>query len=126
MNYRHQPNATQTQSIANGNEVAHRQYQLNQQCNQMSSQNVKPNPNKILGSIKIKYIVAYFAICLFVSPIYTYHMAVSQGQEKPFPSATITSTACHYPQDTLFRFLNLQAGSFLCLLYWLIYRWTSY
>lgn len=79
----------------------------------------------ILGSIKIKYIVAYFAICMFVAPIYTYHMAVTHKQEKPFPSATITSTACHYPQDILFRFLNLQAGSFLCLIYWLIYRWTA-
>ena len=52
-------------------------------------------------------------------------MAVKQKQEKPFPHATITATACHYPQDIEFRFFFLGAGSFINIIYFVIFRWTK-
>lgn len=52
-------------------------------------------------------------------------MAVSQKQERPYPHATITNTACHYPQDIVFRFLMLPAGSFICLIYFIAFRWLE-
>ena len=52
-------------------------------------------------------------------------MAVKQKQEKPFPHATITATACHYPQDIEFRFVLLLAGSFLNIVYFVVFKWTK-
>jgi len=50
-------------------------------------------------------------------------MAVKQKQEKQFPGTSITATACHYPQDILFRYLMLSAGGFINLIYFTIFRW---
>lgn len=52
-------------------------------------------------------------------------MSVKQKQEKPYPHATITNTACHYPQDIVFRDLMLPAGSFICLIYFIAFRWLE-
>ena len=51
-------------------------------------------------------------------------MSVKQKQEKPFPHATITATACHYPQDIVFRFIMLASGSFINLMYFVVFKWT--
>ena len=61
---------------------------------------------------------------LILSCLYSYHMAVQQKQERPFPHATITATACHYPQDIEFRFFLMIAGSFLNVIYFVIFKWT--
>ena len=53
-------------------------------------------------------------------------MSVKQKQEKPFPHATITATACNYPQDIEFRFLMCSAGSFLNLVYFAVFRYLKY
>jgi hypothetical protein len=52
-------------------------------------------------------------------------MAVSNDQEPPFPHATITNTACHYPQAIVFRWTMITAASFLHLLYWVMFRWLE-
>jgi hypothetical protein len=52
-------------------------------------------------------------------------MAVKHKQEKPYPAATITSTACHYPQDIVFRFYMLIASSMLALIFFLIFKWVN-
>ena len=50
---------------------------------------------------------------------------MSKKEEKPFPHATITNTACHYPQDIIFRYLMLPAGGFVNLVYYCIFRWLT-
>lgn len=57
--------------------------------------------------------------------LYSYHMAVKLKQEKPFPSATITATACHYPQDIEFRFFMNMSGAFINLIYFTLFRWLK-
>lgn len=46
-------------------------------------------------------------------------------KKNPFPHATITHTACHYPQDIVFRWLTLPAGSFVHLLYFSVFRYVE-
>ena len=53
-----------------------------------------------------------------ILPLYSYHMAVSHHEEKPFPHATITMTACHYPQDVFFRLGLLLIITGIALLFW--------
>ena len=53
----------------------------------------------ILGKFKLDYLLLIYVPLMVLTPCYTYYMAVSQGQEPPYPHATVTSTACHYPQD---------------------------
>lgn len=64
-------------------------------------------------------VLLYFCVPLMAGlPLYSYHMAVSHHQEKPFPHATITNTACHYPQDVFFRFAMLLINVGIGLLFW--------
>ena len=56
-------------------------------------------------------------------PFYCYHMAVSHHEGKPFPAATVTSTACHYPQDISFRLIMLAGSSFLALNFFIFFKW---
>lgn len=49
-------------------------------------------------------------------------MAVAQGQEHPFPHATVTATACHYPQAIVFRWTMVPAAGFLVLIFHVIFR----
>lgn len=70
-------------------------------------------------------ILYIFLPMVLLTPLYSYHMAVSRKQEPPFPHATITNTACHYPQDIVFRAGMLPAGSFIALTYYVIYRWIA-
>jgi hypothetical protein len=51
-------------------------------------------------------------------------MAVKHKEQKPYPHSTITNTACYYPQDIVFRWVMLSAGSFITLIYFGIFRWT--
>jgi hypothetical protein len=62
---------------------------------------------------------------MILTPFYCYYMAVKQHQEKPFPSATITSTACHYSQDIVCRFFMVIGSSILCLIYYLVFKWIE-
>jgi len=52
-------------------------------------------------------------------------MAVSQKQEHPYPHATITNNACHYPQDIAFRGFMLPAGSLIALIYFVAFGWLE-
>jgi hypothetical protein len=52
-------------------------------------------------------------------------MAVSTGQEKPFPQATITMTAEHFPQVIVFRLNMMFAGGVMLLLWFCIYWWLQ-
>jgi hypothetical protein len=79
----------------------------------------------LLGGVHLNYIMYYFIPLLIFACLYTYHMAVSSKQELPFPHTTITDTACHYPQDVVFRWLMLPAGSFIVLLYYIVFRWLG-
>ena len=54
---------------------------------------------------------------------FSYYKAVKDGDEPPFPHATVTSTACHYPQDIVFRFIMLLSSSIMCLAFYVIFRW---
>jgi hypothetical protein len=80
---------------------------------------------KELGKVNAGVLVAAYVPLIILTPFYCYHMAVKQGQEKPYPAATITSTACHYPQDIAFRYFMLIASSLLALIFFLIFRWTA-
>jgi hypothetical protein len=62
---------------------------------------------------------------MILTPFYCYYMAVKQHQEKPFPSATITQTACHYSQNIACRFFMVIGSSILCLIYYLVFRWVE-
>ena len=77
------------------------------------------------GGIHINNLLYFFIPILISACLYSYHAAVTAKQEPPFPHATITSTACHYPQDIVFRFLMLPAGGFICLIYYVAYRWLK-
>ena len=62
---------------------------------------------------------------LIFACLFSYHEAVKQKQEKPFPHATITATACHYPQDIVFRWLMLPIGFSLNLYYLILFKWIE-
>lgn len=66
--------------------------------------------SSIMGTLSVDNILLIYIPAMILTPAYTYHMAVSHGQEKPFPSATVTSTACHYPQDIVFRYKMCYKG----------------
>jgi hypothetical protein len=53
-------------------------------------------------------------------PLYTYYVAVSQGEVKPFPDCTITSTASHHPQAVVFRLAFMANACVMPLIFWLI------
>ena len=89
----------------------------------LPSTNTKKHP--LLGGVHINYILWVFLPSLILACLYSYNMAVKQKQEKPFPHATITATACHYPQDIEFRFVLMLAGSFLNLVYFVTFKWTT-
>jgi hypothetical protein len=77
------------------------------------------------GGLHINYLLYFFIPILIFACVFSYHEAVSKKEEKPFPHATITNTACHYPQDIVFRYLMLPAGGFINLAYFCIFRWLS-
>lgn len=66
----------------------------------------------------------YMALIL-VTPMYTYHMAVTKKEQPPFPHATVTNTACHYPQDIFFRLNMTAAGGLLIVLFHSIFKWVQ-
>lgn len=77
---------------------------------------------KNIGSLKINYVVWFYLPIILVTPAYTYYMAVTQHQEKPFPHATVTGTACHYPQAIIFRWTMTSGAGFLALMMHLVFR----
>ena len=76
-----------------------------------------------LGALKINYVIYCYLTIVLLTPAYTYHMAVSHKQEPPFPHATVTNTACHYPQAQVFRWTMTSAGCFLTLIFHTVFRW---
>ena len=81
------------------------------------SQCLSAQPNaKPIGSMRINYIIYFYLPIILFTPAYTYHMAVKNKQEPPFPHATVTNTACHYPQAQIFRWTMTSAGAFLTLI----------
>lgn len=60
--------------------------------------------SSIIGTLSVDSIFLMYLPAMIVTPAYTYYLAVMKGEEKPFPQATVTSVACHYPQDILFRY----------------------
>lgn len=81
---------------------------------------------KVIGKINLNFIIWVFGPPMMFAPLYTYHMAVKNHQEPPYPHATITSTACHYPQDIIFRFIMLISSSFLALSFFISFRWAQW
>jgi len=77
------------------------------------------------GKLNVGYLIAAYVPFIILTPFYCYYMAVKHQQEKPYPAATITATACHYPQDIYFRYYMLIASSLLALIFFLIFRWIS-
>ncbi len=81
----------------------------------------------IFGRTKINKYVWFFNIFMIIVPLFCYYMAtIKQKVSKPFPHSTVTTTACYYPQDIVFRFFMLIAASFLSLMFYLIFRWVNY
>lgn len=78
-----------------------------------------------LGRLNVAILVTFYVPIIILTPLYTYYMAVSRHEEKPFPAATITSTACYYPQDIVFRYTMLIASSILALIFFLVFRWMA-
>lgn len=77
---------------------------------------------KRIGALKINYVIYFYLAIILFTPAYTYHMAVKQKQEPPFPHATVTNTACHYPQATIFRWTMTSAAGFLTLIFHVVFR----
>lgn len=84
-----------------------------------------PKQTHLFGGIHITYLMYIFLPILLLAPMYTYHMAVKSGEQRPYPHSTITNTACYYPQDITFRGTNLPAGSFICLIYYAVFKWVD-
>lgn len=80
---------------------------------------------QMLGRFKIDPLMYVYIPILFCTPLYTYHMAVKHKEEKPFPWATVTDTACHYPQDIVFRYTMLIASSIISLTFFIVFRWLE-
>lgn len=83
--------------------------------------------NNLHGKDKLNVgaLIAVYIPIIIVTPFYCMYMAVKQKQEKPYPAATITQTACHYPQDIAFRYFMLIASSLLALIFYMIFRWMN-
>lgn len=79
----------------------------------------------MLGRINAGKLIAYYVPFIILTPFYCYYMAVKHKEEKPYPAATITQTACHYPQDIAFRYFMLIASSMLALIFFLIFKWVA-
>jgi hypothetical protein len=75
--------------------------------------------------LNVGLLIAAYVPIIILTPFYCMYMAVSQKQEKPYPAATITSTACHYPQDIAFRYFMLIASSLLALIFYMLFRWVQ-
>lgn len=80
-------------------------------------------PNSGTGSVKINHFLYFFLTLQLLTPAYTYYMATYTEQCPPFPHATVTKTACHYPQAQFFRWTMLTAASFLTLIFHAVFRW---
>lgn len=78
----------------------------------------------ILGKLNVNPILWFMVPAMIVTPFYSYHMAVSKGQEPPYPHATVTDTATHYPQDISFRYIMLFNSSFLAFVFFIVFRWV--
>lgn len=79
---------------------------------------------KVLGTLSLNPILWVMVVAMIITPLYTYHMAVSKKEVPPYPHATITDTATHYPQDIVFRYVMLVNSSFLALSFFVVYRWV--
>jgi hypothetical protein len=44
----------------------------------------------MFGRLQINPLIYVYIPILIFTPLYSYHMAVSHGEEKPFPNATVT------------------------------------
>lgn len=86
---------------------------------------IKGKSNHRFGALHINYILIFFIPLLIFACLYTYHESVKKKQERPFPHATITNTACHYSQDIIFRWLMLPAGCFINLIYFIVFKWIA-
>ena len=63
---------------------------------------------------------------MILTPFYTYYMGVSKKEVPPYPHATVTDTATHYPQDIVFRYVMLINSSFLALIFFVVFRWLEF
>ena len=79
----------------------------------------------VFGGIKVNYLLYFFIPPLILVCVFCYFMAVHYKEEKPFPHATITNTACHYPQDIFFRFIMLPSAGFINVVYFALYKWLE-
>lgn len=87
------------------------------------SLDIKSMNNK--AKLNVAELIVVYVPLIILTPFYCYYKAVSQHQEKPFPAATITMTACHYPQDIAFRYFMLIASSLLALIFFMIFKWVA-
>lgn len=80
----------------------------------------------ILGALRITPLLLLCVPAMILAPCYTYYMAVSKGEEKPYPHTTVTDTATHYPQDIFFRYIMLVCSSVLALTFYALFRWAEW
>ena len=79
----------------------------------------------ILGAISFNLLSKIIISVILFTPAFSYYMAVHYSEEPPFPHATITNTACHYPQDIVFRLTMTANTAYLVLLYFVMFRWLE-
>ena len=77
----------------------------------------------ILGKLNLNNLLFLYVPFMLVTPLYTYYKAVSKGEVQPYPHSTVTSTAEHYPQDIVFRYIMLFCSSILALTFFVVFRW---
>lgn len=79
----------------------------------------------ILGKLSLNNLFYLYVPVMICTPLYTYHVAVKKGEEPPYPHATVTSTAEHYPQNIVFRYVMLFCSSILALTFYCIFKWLQ-
>lgn len=76
-----------------------------------------------LGKFKASHIPNITAVVAGVAILLCEIIAVHYGHEKPFPRATISMTAGHYPEYVIFR-IAIQCSSTLLIMTWFLhYFW---
>lgn len=82
----------------------------------------KTSTSKTIGAFKINHLIYFYLTIILFTPAYTYYMAVHYKQSKPFPHATVTNTACHYPQAQVFRWTMTSGAGFLTLIFHVVFK----
>ena len=78
-----------------------------------------------MGILSINKLLCFFIPLLIFACFFSYYMAVTKKETRPFPHTTITNMSRFYPQDLVFRYIMLPAGGFVSLIYFVLFKWLK-